>query len=201
MQNANPNQELHRHLRILTLLAFIPGFSLLLPYGIVTAKPLPAVGIAPLFFSASSGALVLTGRLRTPGAKAWIDVLLAAFFISVLIPRFVVVMGLCVRITRLMPWFCHSWIAIKKQGNNGWADAGNVMLASYGTAVMMASLYVATKSPTSEIDLTLVMTVQFISTWAYLLSGVATSSYQPLSGNRACVPIVSTINITTEVSP
>ena len=51
MQNIQ-NREPHRQLRIVTLLAFIPGFALLLPYGIITAKPLPAVGIAPLFFSA-----------------------------------------------------------------------------------------------------------------------------------------------------
>lgn len=90
MQNVQ-NMEPHRQLRIVTLLAFIPGFALLLPYGIITAKPLPAVGIAPLFFSACSGALALTSSLRTPGAKAWIDILMAGFFIAVLIPRFVVI--------------------------------------------------------------------------------------------------------------
>lgn len=93
MQNASQDTEQHRQLRFVTFLAFIPGFSLLLPYGVITAKGLPAVGIAPLFFSAFSGALVLTSRIKTPGAKAWIDILLAAFFISVLIPRFVVVMN------------------------------------------------------------------------------------------------------------
>lgn len=54
-----------------------------------------------------------------------------------------------------MPWLCYSWIAIREQGNNGWADAGHTMLASYGTAVMMASLCVV--PPKTAVQLVLLI--------------------------------------------
>lgn len=68
----------HRWLRVTTVLAFLPAFALLLPYGIISARPPPTVGIAAMFFSAAFSTLVLGGRIRSPGVRAYGDLVLAA---------------------------------------------------------------------------------------------------------------------------
>lgn len=78
----------HRWLRVTTVLAFLPAFALLLPYGIISARPLPTVGIAAMFFSAAFSTLVLGGGVRSPGTRACVDVLLAASIIAILVPRY-----------------------------------------------------------------------------------------------------------------
>lgn len=77
----------HRWLRVTTVLAFLPAFALLLPYGIISARPLPTVGIAVMFFSAAFSSLVLGGGIRSPGMRAWFDLLLAVSMMIILIPR------------------------------------------------------------------------------------------------------------------
>jgi hypothetical protein len=77
----------HRWLRVTTVLAFLPAFALLLPFGIISARPLPTVGIAPMFFSAAFGTLVLGGGVRSVGQRACFDILLAASIIAILVPR------------------------------------------------------------------------------------------------------------------
>jgi len=84
MQDTNGD---HRQLRAITVLAFFLGFSLLLPYGVSSGRPLPTIGIVPLFFSACSGALMLAGRLQAAGKKALVDCSLPTLYISFLIPR------------------------------------------------------------------------------------------------------------------
>jgi hypothetical protein len=77
MQDYSWKNEEYRQLRAVTVLAFIPGFSLLLPAGIRSSHALPAMGIAPLAFSACQGVLILTGRLQLASKKALIDLFLA----------------------------------------------------------------------------------------------------------------------------
>jgi hypothetical protein len=91
MQDYSWKNEEYRQLRAVTVLAFIPGFSLLLPAGIRSSHALPAMGIAPLAFSACQGVLILTGRLQLASKKALIDLFLAIFFFAVLVPRCVAI--------------------------------------------------------------------------------------------------------------
>jgi RsiW-degrading membrane proteinase PrsW (M82 family) len=56
----------HRWLRVTIILAFLPAFALLLPYGIISARPLPTAGIVAMFFSATFSTLVLGGGVRSP---------------------------------------------------------------------------------------------------------------------------------------
>lgn len=83
------NRKEHRLLRVTTVLAFLPAFALLLPYGVISARPLPTVGIAAMFFSAAFSTLVLRGGVRSPGLRACCDLLLAASIVAILIPRYV----------------------------------------------------------------------------------------------------------------
>jgi hypothetical protein len=86
MVTSNDKNE-HRWLRITTVLAFFPAIVLLLPYGIISARPLPTVGIAVMFFSATFSTLVLGGGVHSPGTRACGDLLLAASIMAILIPR------------------------------------------------------------------------------------------------------------------
>lgn len=79
----------HRQLRVMAICGFVPAFSLLLPCGIRTAKVLPALGIAPMFFSAAFQLATIGARPRFPKATVCINLFLAAFLFSVLLPRYV----------------------------------------------------------------------------------------------------------------
>ena len=77
----------YRQLRAITMLSFLFGFPLLVPYWDNTKRVLPSIGIFPLFFSVVSGALITTGRLQLAGKKVVIDTLLSMLYIAILIPR------------------------------------------------------------------------------------------------------------------
>ena len=77
----------YRQLRVITVLASLIGMALLLPHGVLAERALPAIGIAPLSLSAASGILILTGLLDLPGTKATMDLTLAAFLFSIMVPR------------------------------------------------------------------------------------------------------------------
>lgn len=77
----------YRQLRVITVLASLIGMALLLPHGVLAERALPAIGIAPLSLSAASGILILTGLLNLPGTKATMDLTLAAFLFSIMVPR------------------------------------------------------------------------------------------------------------------
>lgn len=87
---SSPQQaDQHRALRIVTICAFVPAVALLLPCGIISALPLPVVGIAPMFFSAAFSALTINGTPRLPKTTFCIHLFLASFLISILVPRLV----------------------------------------------------------------------------------------------------------------
>lgn len=79
----------YRQLRVMAICGFVPALSLLLPCGILTAKVLPALGIAPMFFSAAFQLATIGARPRFPKATVCINLFLATFLFSVLLPRFV----------------------------------------------------------------------------------------------------------------
>jgi hypothetical protein len=84
---ALPTYECYRQLRTITILVFPLACSLLLPCGLDAYEPLPAIGIAPMSFSAILGALAFRGI--SPGTKSLLDLFVATLLISVLVPRYV----------------------------------------------------------------------------------------------------------------
>lgn len=133
----------HRWLRVTTVLGFLPAFALLLPYGFISARPLPTVGIAAMFFSSAFSTLVLGGGVRSPGLRACCDLLLAASIIAILVPRYV-------RPVRPFNKRCGilnqatSWIFLSNRHNSWWGKSERlVILATYGTTPMLLNLYVS----------------------------------------------------------
>lgn len=51
-------------LRVVAVATFVPAFALLLAHGIVSHSPVPAIGLAPLFFSSSFCFFILRRRNR-----------------------------------------------------------------------------------------------------------------------------------------
>ena len=132
----------HRWLRVTTVLAFLPAFALLLPYGLISFRPLPTVGIAAMFFSAAFSTLVLGGGVRSPGFRACCDLLLAASIVAILVPRYV-------RSFHLSNSYCRmlnrpsSWIFLSNRHDSWWEKSERlVILATCGTTPMLLNLYV-----------------------------------------------------------
>lgn len=82
-----PARGEYRQLRAVTMISFLFGFALLVPYWDGSGRAVPSIGIFPLFFSAVSGALIVTGRLQLAGKIALIDSLLVMAYIAILVPR------------------------------------------------------------------------------------------------------------------
>lgn len=134
----------YRWLRFNTVLAFLPAFALLLPYGFISARPLPSAGIAAMFFSAAFSTLVLGGGVRFPGLRACCDPLLAASLIAILVPRYVGSVcpfnGYCRILNQ-----ASSWIFLSIRHDSWWRKSERlVILATYGTTPMLLNLYVFT---------------------------------------------------------
>jgi hypothetical protein len=88
--NPPPHQaDQHRTLRIVAICSFIPALALLLPCGIISALPLPVVGIAPMFFSSAFNAITINGKPRLPKTTLFVHLFIASFLISILVPRLV----------------------------------------------------------------------------------------------------------------
>lgn len=82
-----PARGEYRQLRAITMITFLFGFALLVPYWDGSGRAVPSIGIFPLFVSAVSGALIVTGRLQLAGKIALIDSLLVMAYIAILVPR------------------------------------------------------------------------------------------------------------------
>ena len=90
MQDSSaPKKGEHRQLRAVTIITFLFGFALLVPYWDGSGRAVPSIGIFPLFVSAGSGALIVTGRLRLAGKIVLVDILLTMAYIAILVPRWV----------------------------------------------------------------------------------------------------------------
>ena len=79
--------DAHYHLRLVAICAFVPALALLLPCGIISARPLPAIGIAPMFFSAGFQTMTIGGTSRMHKTTIFINLLIAVFLLSTLVPR------------------------------------------------------------------------------------------------------------------
>jgi hypothetical protein len=77
-----------RQLRIFTIAAIIPAFALLVPSGVITYQPLPAIGLVPMAMSALLGLAALAGRNMSSYGRTWADIIVAISLLAVLIPRY-----------------------------------------------------------------------------------------------------------------
>lgn len=138
------SQEDYRQLRVVTILAFLLAVCLLLPHGMVAERPFPAIGIAPMFFSAAMGVLIFTGMLRSPKKKAVADLTIAALLFAIMVPRCVTSVSWTHENEQLTNCYLYmsSFVALE---DNGWrAGAGLTMLGTYGTSTMILNLYAHT---------------------------------------------------------
>ncbi|KAK6007097.1 hypothetical protein QM012_006105 [Aureobasidium pullulans] len=110
---------LDRMLRSTNLIAFFPALALLTPYGVVTSNAVPALGLIPAFFSAILG-LPFSKKTHQRGQLIfYIDLVLAVFLISILIPFWALSAGM-------------------------WEGGGVVMLGTYGTVPLMMDFCIHT---------------------------------------------------------
>jgi hypothetical protein len=77
----------YRQLRAITIVSCFFGFPLLVPYWDGSGRAVPSIGIFPLFVSAVTGALIVTGRLQLASKIALIDTVLVMAYIAILVPR------------------------------------------------------------------------------------------------------------------
>jgi hypothetical protein len=86
-ENSPQSGESFRQLRAITILTFPLGAGLMLPYAIMTGLLFPTIGLMPMFFSTVLGSLMYTNILRSPSAKAIIDITLTVVYLALLMPR------------------------------------------------------------------------------------------------------------------
>ncbi|KAG9682727.1 hypothetical protein KCU95_g14074, partial [Aureobasidium melanogenum] len=107
--------SLDRILRTTTLIAFFPALALLIPYGVASSTSVPALGLIPAFFSAVLGLPTSKAKLQRGQLILYIDLIIAIFLVSILLPFWVLTAG--------------------------WYNSGNiVMLGTYGTVPLMMDL-------------------------------------------------------------
>ena len=82
------NGRSDRQLRIFTIAALIPAFALLIPAGVVTYQPLPAIGLVPMTMSALLGLATLASHQMSTSERTWADIVVAVSLLAVLIPRY-----------------------------------------------------------------------------------------------------------------
>lgn len=80
-------------LRLLTIIAWVPAFALLLPHGIITETLCPVLGIIPMTFSALTGLVHLVGKAKYRAGNIVMDLFCACFLLSILIPGWVFMAG------------------------------------------------------------------------------------------------------------
>lgn len=78
----------NRQLRTITVLTFIPAMALAIPAGVVSAKPLPALGLIPMAASCFLGLVVLAGKGKRFPKGPHADFIVASSLILVLILRY-----------------------------------------------------------------------------------------------------------------
>jgi hypothetical protein len=82
------NGRLDRQLRIFTIATLLPAFALLIPSGVVTYQPLPAIGLVPMTMSALLGLFTLASPKMSTSERTWADIIIAVSLLAVLIPRY-----------------------------------------------------------------------------------------------------------------
>ena len=79
----------YRHLRITTIATFIPAFALLVPTGVVTERPLPAIGLVPMAISAMLSAATLMSKRKEFPETPYADAAVVLALLVVMIPSYV----------------------------------------------------------------------------------------------------------------
>ena len=137
-----------RTLRIITIVAFIPALALLTPSGVVTARPLPAIGLVPMAMSLVVSMAALGSKKSSSRMRPMADSIVAVSLMIVMVFRSVHSLS---RIKErndgiLLPAcktdlysYRSSWITLAE---NYWLSAGSAMLCAYGIVPMMVNLYV-----------------------------------------------------------
>jgi hypothetical protein len=82
------NGRSDRQLRIFTIATLLPAFALLIPSGVVTYQPLPAIGLIPMTMSALLGLFTLASPKMSASERTWADIIIAFSLLAVLIPRY-----------------------------------------------------------------------------------------------------------------
>jgi hypothetical protein len=82
------NGRSDRQLRIFTIATLLPAFALLIPSGVVTYQPLPAIGLIPMAMSALLGLFTLASPKMSTSERTWADIIIAVSLLAVLIPRY-----------------------------------------------------------------------------------------------------------------
>ncbi|KAL1587912.1 hypothetical protein WHR41_03131 [Cladosporium halotolerans] len=110
----------NRQLRTITVLTFIPAMALAIPAGVVSAKPLPALGLIPMAASCFLGLVVLAGKGKRFPKGPHADFIVASSLILVLIL---------------------SWIHL---ATTHYWSSNEVMLGTYATFPMMINFCIHT---------------------------------------------------------
>ncbi|KAM0692419.1 hypothetical protein Q7P36_008622 [Cladosporium allicinum] len=109
-----------RTLRIITIVAFVPALALLIPSGVVTARPLPAIGLVPMAMSLVVSMAALASKKSSSRMRPMADSIVAVSLMIVMV---------------------FSWITIAE---NYWLSAGSAMLCAYGIVPMMVNFCIHT---------------------------------------------------------
>jgi uncharacterized membrane protein YhaH (DUF805 family) len=141
-----------RTLRIITIVAFVPALALLIPSGVVTARPLPAIGLVPMAMSLVISMAALGSKKSPSKMRPMADSIVAVSLMIVMVFRSVHPLSwrkkrkdgvlLPARETDLYSYHS-SWITLAE---NYWLSAGSAMLCAYGIVPMMVNLYVTTQT-------------------------------------------------------
>jgi predicted nucleic acid binding AN1-type Zn finger protein len=87
--SSTSNGRPDRTLRIVTIVAIIPALALLIPSGVVTAKPLPAIGLVPMAMSAVVSMAALASKKSSTRVRPTADVIVATSLMIVMVFRLV----------------------------------------------------------------------------------------------------------------
>lgn len=77
-----------RQPRVLCMATMVPAFALLIPSGVLTYQPLPAIGLVPMAMSAALGAstFMMTKKISAY-RQMFADFVVAVSLLAVLVPR------------------------------------------------------------------------------------------------------------------
>lgn len=88
-QSSPSNGRPDRALRITTIVTFVPALALLIPSGVVTARPLPAIGLVPMAMSLVVSMAALTSNKSSVRMRPTADTIVALSLMTVMVFRFV----------------------------------------------------------------------------------------------------------------
>lgn len=81
--------ESDRTLRIISIITFIPAIAILIPHGVLSDHPCPAIGLIPMSLSAAYGIVLINKTIKSQSIDTFIDAFLAVFLIGILVPTLI----------------------------------------------------------------------------------------------------------------